>query len=156
MENRKIPALIALAGVVIAAVVFLFVADDDTANQEAETTTPAETQAEAPTDDPADSKPEKKEPSEPAEPQVPQIEIKGGEPVGGVQEIEVTEGEELRVEIETDTADELHLHGFDVYLDIVPGKTNELVVDNADIGGVLELESHTTGALLAEISVVPG
>ena len=52
--------------------------------------------------------------------------------------------------------DELHLHAYDVYLDIVPGKTNELVVENADIEGVIELESHSTGALLAEISVVPG
>jgi len=159
MENRKIPALIAIAAVVIAIVVFFAFGDDETAEQDTEITQQGQTAA--PSDDPdgggsAGGNDEPSEPKEPADPEVPQIEIRGGEPIGGVQEIEVTEGDELRVEIETDAADELHFHGFDVDLDIEPGKTNELVVENADIGGIHELESHTTGALLAEISVVPG
>jgi len=159
MENRKIPALIALAGVVIAVVVFLFVANDDTADQETETTTPAETHATEPADAPDDSEggdKKKPKPEKPEEPAVPELEIRGGAPVGGPLEVEVTEGEELRIDVTTDAPDELHLHSYDVYLDIEPGKTNELVVENADIGGVIELESHSTGALLAEISVVPG
>jgi hypothetical protein len=154
MENRKIPALIALAGIVIAVIVFLFVANDDTADQESETTPQAETTAPEDTGD--EEEPEKEKPDKPAEPEVPQLEIQNGEPVGGVLELEVTAGDELRIDITTDAADELHLHSYDVYLDVVPGETNELVVENADIEGVIELESHSTGALLAEISVVPG
>ena len=157
MENRKIPALIALAGVIVAVVVFLFIADDDTADQGSETTQQAESSPPAEPegqDKPGNDKPSK--PQKPEEPDVPEIEIRNGEPVGGVKEIEVVEGEELRVNVTTDAADELHLHGFDVYLDVVPGKTNKLVLDNADIPGVLELESHSTGALIAQISVVPG
>jgi hypothetical protein len=157
MENRKLPALIAVAGIVIAVAVWLFVANDDTADQGSETTQQAETTS-APEGDgqdkPEKDKPEK--PEKPAEPAVPEIEIKNGAPVGGVAEIGVTEGDELRVDITTDAPDELHLHTYDVYLDIVPGKTNELVVENADIGGIFELESHSTAALIAEISVVPG
>jgi hypothetical protein len=155
MENRRIPALIALAGIVIAVIVFLFVANDDTADQESETTPSLETST-APTDNgekPDSDKPQK--PEEPEEPEVPQLEIQDGAPVGGPLEVEVTVGDELRIDITTDAPDELHLHTYDVYLDIVPGKTNELVVENADIEGVIELESHSTGALLAEISVVP-
>jgi hypothetical protein len=155
MENRKIPALIALAGIVIAVIVFLFVANDDTADQESETTPSVETSA-APTDNgekPGSDKPQK--PEEPEEPEVPQLEIRDGAPVGGPLEVDVTVGDELRIDITTDAPDELHLHTYDVYLDIVPGKPNELVVENADIEGVIELESHSTGALLAEISVVP-
>lgn len=158
MQNRKIPALIALAGVVIAVVVFFAFGDDDTSEQDTETTKQGQFEpgVEVVTGGGNGGKTDKPEkPKEPAEPEIPQIEIQGGEPVGGVKEIEVTEGSELRVEITTDTADELHFHGFDVYLDIEPGKTNELVVENADIGGIHELESHTTGALLAEVSVVP-
>ena len=157
MENRKIPALIALAGIVIAVVVFLFVADDDTADQESETTqqTETETVPEDPGNGQDEPEKEPKEPQEPAEPQAPKLEIRDGAPVGGPLEVEVTVGEELRIDITTDAPDELHLHTYDVYLDIVPGKTNELVVENADIEGVIELESHSTGALLAEISVVP-
>jgi hypothetical protein len=158
MENRRVPALIALAGVVIAVVVFFFVANDDTADQESETTEQAQTAtpSEAKGEGQGDGKPQKPEkPERPAEPEVPEIQIEGGEPVGGVQEIEVTSGEDLRIDVRTDAADELHLHGFDLYFDVVPGKTNEIVVENADIEGVLELESHTSGALLAEIAVVP-
>lgn len=156
MENRKLPALIAVAGIVIAVAVWLFIASDDTADQESEPTQAAETTTpvDEGQDKPEKDKPEK--PEKPAESAVPEIEIQNGEPVGGVAEIEVTEGDELRVNITTDAADELHLHSYDVYLDIVPGKTNELVVESADIGGVFELESHSTGALIAEISVVPG
>jgi hypothetical protein len=158
MENRKVPALIALAGIVIAVVVFLFVADDDTADQESETTQQAEAQTGPEETDDGNNQPEREpeEPEEPAEPQVPQLEIRDGAPVGGPLEVEVTVGEELRIDITTDAPDELHLHTYDVYLDVVPGKTNELVVENADIEGVIELESHSTGTLLAEISVVPG
>ena len=161
MENRKIPALIALAGIVIAVIVVLFVANDDTADQGTETTAPAETQATEPEDEPGDTggddeKQKPDNPEKPEEPAVPQLEIRDGAPVGGPLEVEVTEGDELRIDITTDAPDELHLHSYDVYLDIQPGKINELVVESADIGGVFELESHTTGALLAEISVVPG
>ncbi len=156
MENRKIPALIALAGIVIAVIVFLFIANDDTADQESETTPQAETTSTNSEDTGEDEQPAKEKPEKPAEPEVPQLEIQNGEPVGGVLELEVTAGDELRIDITTDAADELHLHSYDVYLDIVPGETNELVVENADIEGVIELESHSTGALLAEISVVPG
>src|SRR5687767_141235 len=111
MENRKIPALIALAGIVIAVVVFLFVADDDTADQESEKTQQAETQTlpEEPSD--GEDKPEKepKKPQEPAEPQAPRLDIRGGAPVGGPLEVEVPVGEALRIDITTDAPDELHL-----------------------------------------------
>ena len=155
MENRKVPALLAVAVLVIAAVVFFAIGDDDTADEAAETTQTSQTApSTTKTDTGKKERPEK--PEKPDEPAVPEIEIKGGEPVGGVAAIEVPVGSELRVNITTDAPDELHLHTYDVYLDIVPGKTNELVVENADIEGVIELESHTTGALIAEISVVPG
>src|SRR3712207_1226102 len=114
MENRKIPALLALAGVVIAVAVFLFVANDDTADQPSETTQAETTPAAE--DEPAD-KPEKDAPAEPeeaAEPQVPVIEIEAGEPVGGVAEFEVTEGDNIKFIVRSDAAHEIHLHTYDV------------------------------------------
>ena len=152
MENRTVPALIALAGVLIAIAVYFFVLNDDTADGPTETSPSAQTgQAEPPGPQGGSGKPD-----EPEEPEVPLIEIADGEPVGGVKEIEITEGEEIRIQVKTDAPDELHLHTYDVYLDVAPGKPAELVVPRADIGGVVELESHTTGVPIAEISVVPG
>ena len=95
------------------------------------------------------------EPSKPEKPDVPVIEIRDGEPVGGVQEIEFESGSEASFAVRSDAADELHFHGYDAYIDVAPGKTVEHEF-KADIEGLFELESHTTGVVMAEISVVPG
>jgi hypothetical protein len=152
MENRKIPALIALAGIIIAIVVFFAFGDDDTSENATDTPEPTQSATPEPGDD--EETPEK--PGRAAEEEEPiEIEIEDGEPQRGVREIEVTEGDELRISVTTDAADELHLHGYELYFDIIPGKKNDVIVESADIGGVFELESHSTGALIAEISVVP-
>ena len=109
---------------------------------------PSPPQSQAPQDEPP--KPEKAE-----VPDVPVVEIKDGEPVGGVQEIEFESGSEASFEVRSDAADELHFHGYDAYIDVAPGKSSKYEF-KADIEGLFELESHTTGVVMAEISVVPG
>ena len=96
MENRKIPALIALAGIVIAVVVFFFVANDDTADQETETTQTAATSTTTDETGDDEDEPDKEKPEKPAEPEVPQIEIQDGEPVGGALEFEVARATNIR------------------------------------------------------------
>src|SRR5262245_18404270 len=121
MDSRRVPALIALVGVIVAVGLFL-VLKDDTADEDStvETTTPA-----ASTDGEdqgsgqaleAEAKPK------PEKPELPVVEIKGGKPVGGVQELEFKSGEEARFEVVADAADELHFHGYDLYVDVAPGK----------------------------------
>ena len=154
MENRKIPALIALAGVVIAVAVFFFVANDDTADQESETTQTAETST-TPEDTGDDEEPDKEKPEKPAEPEVPVIEIEGGQPVGGVAEFEVVEGDNIRFIVRSDEAHEIHLHTYDVAMEVEAGGEIEFDVP-ATIGGVVEAEIEETAVPIAEISVVPG
>jgi hypothetical protein len=149
MDSRRVPALIAVVGVVVAVGLFLLL-KDDTADEDTVTTPPAQTASDGSEPDEQAQKPEPR----PEKPDVPQLEIEGGQPVGGVQEIEFESGVEARFEVVTDVADELHFHGYDLYFDVEPGKPNELSFD-ADIEGLFELESHSTGELLAEISVVP-
>lgn len=155
MENRKVPALIALAGVVVAVVLFL-VLKDDTADEDTErpATAPSGQQAAPPAGDDGESKPEKEKQEKPPEPEIAVIEVENGEPVGGAQDLQFSRGEKIEFEVRTDTADELHLHGYDQYYDIAPGKPTEVSLD-ATIEGIFELESHTTGALFAEITVNP-
>jgi hypothetical protein len=152
MDSRRVPALIALVGVIVAVGLFLLL-KDDTADEDSVTTPPAQTANSDGSSSGDQGKQPEKEPK-PDEPEVPVVEIEGGTPVGGVQELEFESGEEARFEVVTDAADELHFHGYDLYFDVQPGKPNELSFD-ADIEGLFELESHTTGELLAEISVVP-
>jgi hypothetical protein len=153
MESRRVPALFALVGVVLAVALFLLL-KDDTADDEA-TVPPTTTAASSATGaDDEGGKPDR--PPKPPKPEAPVVEIRDGQPVGGVQELEFANGEEALFEVETDAADELHLHGYDLYIDVEPGKPTEVIFEAGELGeGTFELESHSTGELLAEISVVP-
>lgn len=158
MESRRQGLVIAAAGLVLAVVLFVLLSggDDDSAQTDAGGNA-AEQQAPAPGGGygpaPAEDPPPEATEQQP-KPEVPTVEIKGGEPVGGVQELEFSSGERAEFAVTSNVADELHFHGYDIYVDVVPGKTERVEFD-ADIEGLFELESHTTGALFAEISVVP-
>lgn len=105
----------------------------------------------------ADGKPEPKpkpEPEPKPKPEVPEIVVEGGQPVGGVKQLEFRSGETIRFDIVSDTADELHVHTYDVYVDLEPGKTAEVKIP-ATIEGVVEAEMHHSLAPVAEISIVP-
>ena len=95
-----------------------------------------------------------KKPKPPPEPEIPTISVKGGEPVGGVQELTFESGSQMRFAVEADVADHAHLHGYDVSEDVAPGKAAEFNLP-ADIEGVFELELEAAGLPIAEISVVP-
>lgn len=162
MENRKIPALIAVVGVVVAVALF-FVLQDNTADQDTELDDPGNEQAGAPADDePAGGGNQGSggnqggpdEPSEPKKPDAPTIEIKGGQPVKGLQGLEFTEGEAIRFTVVSDEAWEIHMHGYDVTMDVPAGGEAKFDVP-ADIGGVFEVEIEDTAVPIAEISVVP-
>lgn len=88
------------------------------------------------------------------EPEVPLIEIRDGQPVGGVAELEFESDAQAEFEVEADAADELHLHGYDLYIGVGPGRPRRVSFE-ADIEGVFELESHTTAVPIAEIAVAP-
>ena len=149
MESRKVPAALALVGIVVAVVLFL-VLDDDTADQD----TTVATQPTNATENQSKPSGANEKPEKPDEPAIPRVEIEGGEPVGGVQELEFKSGDEARFEVLADAADELHFHGYDITVGLRPGKPKEVSFD-AEIEGLFELESHSTGTLIAEISVVP-
>ncbi len=51
----------------------------------------------------------------PPEPQFEVITMKNGEPVGGVQELEYTKGDQIRIEVRLDEPQEdVHIHGYDI------------------------------------------
>ena len=147
MENRKLPALLALAGIVIAVVVVLFIANDDTADQESETTQAAETST---TPDDTGDDGEAPDEEKPDEPDVPVIEIEDGEPVGGVAEFDVTVGDNINFIVRSDADYEIHLHTYDVAMDVFAGGEVEFDVP-ATIEGVIEAEIEDTAVPIAEI-----
>jgi hypothetical protein len=94
------------------------------------------------------------EPSKPEKPEVPTIVVKGGEPVGGVQELTFSAGDDIRFNVKSDTAAEVHFHGYDVMEDVEAGGEVSFDVP-ADIEGVFEVELEETATQIAEITVEP-
>ena len=92
--------------------------------------------------------------SKPAKPPVPTIVVRDGKPVGGVEELEFDSGETVRLTVRSDTPDELHVHGYDVEMELPAGRTVSVQFP-ATIEGIFEAELHESGEQIAELRVNP-
>ena len=82
------------------------------------------------------------------------IEVKDAKPVGGVKDVTFKQGGTVDLTIKSDTADEVHFHGYDVKKDVEAGGSVHFKFP-AKIDGkfVVELEDH--GVTLANVTVEP-
>jgi hypothetical protein len=134
-RNQRIGLLVA-AGVVAAVAIVVAVASggsDDTSTAGTTSTTARTTTTRTST--------EQNHETAPAEPVVHRIEIKGGQAVGGVQDIKVAKGDEVTIVVSADAEDDIHLHGYDIEKPVEPGKPATFKF-TADIEGIFEIESH--------------
>jgi hypothetical protein len=144
--SRIIAAVIAVALVVVLFFAFKGGDDNDSTTSEttvADTTTAADTSGEG--------KPNGKSPSDPSE---PTITIKDGQPVGGIADLTFSQGEDVRFVVDSDTADEVHVHGYDIGQDVEAGGTVEFDFP-ADLEGVFEVELESSATQIAELTVNP-
>lgn len=90
----------------------------------------------------------------PGQPQVASItvEIANGQVQGPTERIELTRGQQVRLAVRSDKADELHVHGYDASAGLVPGEPST-VEFTADIPGVFEVELHESGLVLPSLVV---
>ena len=154
MQSSARNLAIAAAALVVAVVLFVVLQGDDdggtattTAAQPSE---PAGGGGNGPTGGNAGGGGQK-----PPTPEVARIVVRNGQPVGGVQELDFAKGEAIRFDVESNVAEEIHLHGYDVTKDVTAGGTASFDVP-ATLEGVFEAELHHSGAPLAEITVTPG
>jgi hypothetical protein len=84
----------------------------------------------------------------------PTIVVKNGEPVGGVQELEYSAGDQIRFEVESDVADEIHVHGYDLMKDVPAGGSVSFSFP-AEIEGIFEVELEGRKEQIAELRVDP-
>jgi hypothetical protein len=82
------------------------------------------------------------------------IEVKNATPVGGVKDLTYNKGDTIDLTIKSDTADEVHFHGYDVHKDVAKGGSVHFKFP-AKIDGkfVVELEEHKQ--TLANVTVEP-
>ena len=66
--------------------------------------------------------------------------------------IEVEAGKRIRIEVSTDRADELHVHGYEIKKELVAGQVNVLEFV-AEIPGAFEVEMETSHKKLFELRV---
>jgi FtsP/CotA-like multicopper oxidase with cupredoxin domain len=89
-----------------------------------------------------------------AEPEIELIRVQGGRPVGGVQTIEAKQGETVRFRVQTETPQEVHLHGYDLTENTTAERPAEFSF-KADETGIYELEIHGTHTQIGELKVEP-
>jgi hypothetical protein len=130
--------------------------DDDEASpppgatQSAETATDVETAPNEP-ENPAATAPET---TEQPPPRVETIRIRDQAPVGEPKTIEYSSGETIRLRFTSNKAVEVHIHGYDKYVNVRPG-SSATTRFKANAEGIFELEEHATGNLLAKLEVRP-
>lgn len=100
--------------------------------------------------------------TEPGSPTAPQeqaegevIEVEGGQPVGGIKEIEVNSGGEVKLVVRSDLAEEVHIHGYDLSKRVEAGGSVSFDFE-ADLEGVFEVELEQSHVQIAELTVSPG
>jgi FtsP/CotA-like multicopper oxidase with cupredoxin domain len=82
------------------------------------------------------------------------ITVKGGEPAGGVQRVTVRKGSTVRLEVRSDEAGEIHIHGYDVAKDVAKGKPARFTF-KADLEGAFEIEVEDTKTEIGQLVVEP-
>ena len=137
-------AVLVIVTIVVAVGAFLVLRPEDEDSQPADTTT---TQ-------PADTTTAPEQPEEPAEPEIETIRVRDGQPVGGVQTIEVEQGETARFRVSTETPQEVHLHGYDIEESSTAERPAEFSFEAAETG-IFEIEIHGTGTQIGELKVEP-
>ena len=88
----------------------------------------------------------------PAGPATISIEIKGGQPVGGIQRTTVKKGQVVNLVVRSDVADEVHLHGYDLHKNVKAGGSATIAF-RADIAGVFEAELESRKLQVLELTV---
>ena len=80
------------------------------------------------------------------------VAIRDGSVEGGVEDVDVVLGREVVLRVSSDAAGEVHVHGYDLFVDAVAGEVAELRFV-ADLPGEWEVELEGTGLRLASLRV---
>ena len=92
--------------------------------------------------------------STPAEPAVRTINVVNGQPEGGIKTISYDKGDQVRLKVSSDVADEIHVHGYDLMKDVEQGGSVQFSFE-ASIEGRFEIELENAGTQIANLEVTP-
>jgi hypothetical protein len=72
-----------------------------------------------------------------------------------VTELEYDQGDTIRFRVRSSTPDEVHVHGYNLFAEVEPGRTTRMSF-RADITGIFEIELENVHKQIAELRVNPG
>jgi len=93
-------------------------------------------------------------PSTTAAPAEKLIRVVNGKPQGGIKTLSFQKGDRIRLRVVSDTADEIHVHGYDLMKDVEKGGTVRFSFP-ATIEGRFEVELEDAGVQIANLEVRP-
>jgi heme/copper-type cytochrome/quinol oxidase subunit 2 len=94
-------------------------------------------------------------PATPPAPTYQTIQVKAGQPVGGIKTITVNKGDQARIQVSSpDTTEEIHLHGYDLKRDLKAGGSVRFAF-NAKDDGIYEIELEGSGTQIGKLVVEP-
>jgi hypothetical protein len=144
---------VVVAGLIVLVVAFVIASgSDDTSTQQDRTDAGAKAPAAAAAT--ATATAEAGTTAAPQPPAAPVVKVVDAKPQGGVKRLKFTKGDTIAFTVQSDTADEIHVHGYDVHKDVAAGGKVTFSIP-ATIEGrfVVELEDHVTQ--IAELEVDP-
>ena len=136
-------SLMGLSSVIVMSVMLLAGCSDDPTVTPTPDVTATETTEPTPT--------ETAEPTSTPSIDAVEIEVEEGR-VEGPDTITVAQGDTVRIEVEVDAADHVHVHGYDLMFDVEPGGKTPISFE-ASIPGIFEIELEDAGVLLTRLEV---
>jgi hypothetical protein len=131
MTNRARMILVGLAVAVIAIAIVISVSSSSTSKKQSKANTPAHAAA-AP----------------------PVVLVRGAKPVGGIKKLSFNKGDHARFVVDSDVADEIHVHGYDLMRD-VPAHGRITFDFAATKDGIFEVELEGRKQQIASLQVQP-
>jgi FtsP/CotA-like multicopper oxidase with cupredoxin domain len=134
-RNQRIGLLVAAALVAVVAIVVAVASGGGDDNGSTNTTTQSQSDGTGTGTSSTSSTPSAPKPD------VFRLQIKGGNPVGGVQDFKVKKGDKVTLIVTADAEDDIHVHGVDIEKPVAPGKPT-IFRFTADTEGIFDIESH--------------
>jgi hypothetical protein len=82
------------------------------------------------------------------------VTVVNGKPEGGVKTITYNKGDTVDLTVKSDTADEIHIHGYDLHKDVTKGGSVHFTFP-ASIDGKFVVELENAGEQIASLQVEP-
>lgn len=80
------------------------------------------------------------------------IAVRDGRVQGSVQTAKIRAGQTVKVSATLDTADSIHVHGYDKTIELAPNQAGSTTFV-ADVQGVFDIETHESELLVARLNV---